>query len=320
MKKQVIIDCDPGIDDAVAILLAKNRPEINLLGITTIYGNSNIENTTRNAVYLKRTFDLESPVYQGAARPLYIEMDDPPTFVHGEAGLGEIEVQDGDYAHDGLDAAAFIANAIMENPHEISLVCLGRLTNIALALKLAPEIAFLIKELVLMGGYFGSSTIAGNVSPVAEANIYGDPHAADQVCSAGWSPTFVGLDVTSRCLITKEIDDRLAASNSLECKFLSRIIPFYRSFYHSIGFKEGYPLHDSSALIYLLRPDLFRTISGPTRVVTEGIAKGQTIMDWVGRRKQMTNPWSDIASSSACVDVDVKKLLDFYSEAFLQKI
>ena len=83
MKKQVIIDCDPGIDDAVAILLAKNRPEIDLIGITTIYGNSTIENTTRNALHLKRTFDLESPVYQGAARPLYIEMDDPPTFVHG---------------------------------------------------------------------------------------------------------------------------------------------------------------------------------------------------------------------------------------------
>ena len=320
MKKQVIIDCDPGIDDAVAILLAKNRPEIDLIGITTIYGNSTIENTTRNAVYLKRTFDLGSPVYRGAARPLYIEMDDLPTFVHGEAGLGEIEIHGGDYAPDGLNAAAFIVDTIKENPHEISLVCLGRLTNIALALERAPEIAFLTKEVVLMGGYFGSSRIAGNVSPVAEANIYGDPHAADKVCLAGWSPTFVGLDVTSRCLITKEIDDKVAASHSPVCKFLSRIIPFYRSFYRSIGFRNGYPLHDPSALIYLIKPDLFGTISGPTRVVTEGIAMGQTIMDWVGRRKQTTNPWSDIASSSACVDVDVKKLLDFYSEAFLQKV
>lgn len=314
---KIIFDTDPGVDDSMAILFAHLCPEIDLIGLTSVFGNASIAQTTRNAVYLRDRFGLDCAVHQGAGQPLSMPLDEPPAFVHGDDGLGNTGFST-DQGPDEGDAVSFIIETVRANPGEITLVPVGRMTNIALALALAPDIADLVRGVVLMGGVIGRNGIIGNVTPVAEANIYGDPHAADVMMQASWPLTMVGLDVTMQTLVAPERMQRLADEGGELGEFLFAISRHYQAFYQSRSGSESFPMHDSLALIYAIRPDLFGVEQGALRVLTEGDGLGQTVFSPANRVFHEA-PWTqERPHQNVCVSVDSAAVLDLYFDTFLK--
>jgi inosine-uridine nucleoside N-ribohydrolase len=198
----------------------------------------------------------------------------------------------------------------------VSILALGPLTNLALALRLDPGIATLVPQVVVMGGAFGWYGRRGNVSPVAEANVRNDPHAADEVLAAPWPVTMVGLDVTSRCVFTTEDARRLAAEGGEAGQFLWDISRDYEALYKEHDKLDGCCLHDVAAAICLLEPGIFSTNRGPIRVVTEGIAIGQTIQPASGLSFP-ASAWDRVPPQQACNEVNVKQLMQVYSGALV---
>ena len=272
--RKVIVDAYPGIDDALAMLFALRSPALDVLGITTVFGNANIEVGTANALRLVELAGRDVPVARGAAHPLIIPPASPPDFVHGTDGLGNIAAPKPTRQPIEVSAAEFIVSTARRHPGQVTLLAVGRLTNLALALALEPRLPALVREVVLMGG---SASAGGNVTPVAEAIIWGDPHAADIVFGAPWKVTMVGLDVTSRVRLGDDRLERMAARDQRVGGFIYRITRFYKQFHDSMGVTGGFYVHDPSAVAYLIDPGLFSTDRARVRVVTEGIAIGQTI-------------------------------------------
>ncbi|MBL8591166.1 MAG: nucleoside hydrolase [Devosia sp.] len=274
---KVIFDTDPGVDDAMALLFLHASPEVELIGITTTFGNGSIETTTRNALYLCERFGIAAPVARGAAAPLVGEAGAPPSFVHGGNGLGDIALPS-EIARtpDPRPAHRLIIELVRAHPGEVEIVAVGRMTNLALALRENPGIVGLVKQVVIMGGAFGINGVLGNVTPAAEANIWGDPLAADEVTGASWPLTMIGLDVTQKTRMPTPFLRALANEAGDAGRFIWDISRFYEDF-HLKGGVDSIYVHDSSAVAYLLDPQLFETRRGAIRVVTEGIAFGQTI-------------------------------------------
>jgi inosine-uridine nucleoside N-ribohydrolase len=302
MAEKVIFDTDPGIDDAMALLFLQRHPEIDLVGITTVFGNSSIETTTRNALYLKQLWDIGAPVAKGAGEALVKPRGPDVTIVHGDNGLGNVPVPETvDVPLDPRPAHRFIIDMVRASPGEITLCAVGRMTNLALALREDPEIAGLVKAVVLMGGAVG---VSGNVTPVAEANIIGDPHAADVVTTAPWPLVLVGLDVTRKTVMTRAMLKRLVTEGGAPAQFLSDISQHYIDFY-SRHLADGMLVHDTCACLYVVAPELFTMQRGAIRVVPDGIAEGQTIQraDGVWYRP---GPWDGLPSQSAAVDIDAE--------------
>ena len=299
---KVIFDTDPGVDDAMALLFLHRHPEIDLLGITTVFGNASIETTTRNALFLKREWKIDAPVAKGANVTF-----DPgrssghwPTFIHGDDGLGNIDVPAIiDVPLDPRPAYQFIIDTVRANPGEVRLVAVGRMTNLALALKHDPEIAGLVKDVVIMGGSFH---VPGNVTPIAEANIHGDPEAADAVMTAAWKVVVVGLDVTGVTTMSRTFLAEMAEEGGEHVELLNSISQFYIDFYAHIV-DDGMMVHDSCACVYIVAPELFTTRSGSIRVVCGGIADGQTIQKPDGRQFP-PGDWDDLPSQLACLEID----------------
>lgn len=307
MSKKIIIDTDPGIDDAMAILFAFASPEVEVVGLTTIYGNVHTALATQNALRLAEFAGRpQTPVAHGADKPLVIPFDEAPEIVHGADGLGNTHQPPPHGQPIDRSAAQFLVETIMAHPGEITLVPIGPLTNLALALKLEPRIAQHVAEVVVMGG---AATVNGNVNPAAEANIWHDPHAADKVFTAGWPVTMVGLDVTMATQMDETYLAGLRASRTGE--FIFQVSRFYQQFHKLAHGIDACHTHDPSAIAYLIDPSLFTTERGPIRVVTEGIAMGQTLMD--RRREWLTpNAWSDMPEVNVCVGVDSARLLELY--------
>ncbi|RLA31794.1 MAG: nucleoside hydrolase [Gammaproteobacteria bacterium] len=310
--KQVIFDTDIGIDDAMALLFLHYSPDVNLLGIVTGFGNASVENTTRNALFLKEQFNIDAPVFRGAAEAIGERLGEGyPDFVHGSNGLGEIEFAEPGIEVESTAGAQGIVDLVTANPNELSIVAVGRMTNLALALELCPELPSLVKEVVIMGGAFGLNGHRGNVSPVAEANIAGDPQAADIVFTSGLPITIVGLDVTQESIASSHFFDQLrddaGAAGELIYRFSRRYLEFHQE---RTGHYEC-SVHDSSAVAYLLNPDLFETEQAVVRVVTEGIAMGETIASSPGARYE-SNEWQDKPTVNICTSVDSDRLLDLY--------
>lgn len=273
--EKVILDVDVGIDDAMAILFASKSPEIELLGVTTVFGNSSIDDSTRNALFILERCGLRVPVAQGASVPLVAPPIPPVAYVHGSNGLGNVPVGEPSRAMLApVSAAEFIIAQSRLYPGELTLVPVGRLTNVALALRLDPTLPSRIKRIVLMGGAFDTR---GNITPVAGANTFGDPHAADIVFQADWDVTAVGTDVTRQVMIDQDDLHELARRNPLAGGFVRDMTAFYLEFHRSVGVTGGFYIHDPSALMYLVRPELFEVTRAAIRVVTDGLAVGQTI-------------------------------------------
>lgn len=315
--EKIIFDTDPGIDDAMAILFAEACPNIELVGITTGFGNANIATATRNALYLKHRFNLSADVARGAAEPLVIPVDDPADFVHGDNGLGNIEIDETDLPTPVSQTACdYIIDTVKANPGEITLVAVGRMTNLALALRKCPELTSLVKQVVIMGGAFGHNGKTGNVTPFAEANIIGDPHAADEVLTANWPVTVVGLDVTTKIIMSNGYLKALSSSSPLYGEFIYDITRFYADFHQKTDNVDGIYVHDSSAIMYVSAPDLFTTISGPIRVITEGPAIGHT-MQKTQTKRYPVDAWADFPAQNVCSDVDVEGYLRRYQDVLL---
>ena len=313
---KVIFDTDPGIDDAMALLFLHRHPQIDLIGITTVFGNAPIDLTTRNALFLSQEWGMSAPVAQGAG--VTFDPSRPeghwPTFIHGENGLGDIEIPEAiSVTADGRPAWQFIIDTVRAQPGEVTLVAVGRMTNLALALKADPDIAALVKDVVVMGGAF---ELNGNVSPAAEANIHGDPEAADLVFTAPWRVTVVGLDVTLKTVMTSGYLAEMAAVGDEAVKLLSDISQFYIDFYkHRVG--DGMVIHDSCACVYVVAPELFQTRSGPIRVVCGGIADGQTIQKPDGRVFP-PGQWDGHPSQLVCTDIEADRVLEVLRVAIVE--
>ena len=225
--QKVIIDCDPGIDDAMAIILAMEYSDFEILGITTVFGNAGLEQATENALKIVELSGKKIPVFKGADRPLVVPRENPPDFVHGVDGLGNTNWAASTLQVEPILAADFIVETINTYPGEITILAIGRLTNLANALALDPEIAIKTKNVILMGG---TLHVPGNVSPVGEANISGDPHAADLVFRASWPVTMIGLDVTTKLIMNDQILDTIREDNGQYGNFIYDISRFYRNF------------------------------------------------------------------------------------------
>jgi inosine-uridine nucleoside N-ribohydrolase len=314
MMHKVIYDTDPGVDDAMAFVFQTLHPQIELLGVTSVFGNSTIETTTRNALYLAGRFAPGVPVARGAAAPIKCAAPAPIDWIHGKDGLGNTGLRSSDQsALDARPAHRFIIDTVRASPREVTLLAVGPLTNLALALKEDPEIASLVKRVVVMGGAFGTDGRYGNVSPAAEANMRGDPDAADIVFGASWPVAIVGLDVTERTIMTTDYLAKLRDEAGEVGRFVWDISRHYESFHQSSAGLAGIYVHDSSAVAYLLAPQLYVTRKGPVRVVTEGIAAGLTI------QKPMTfaapaPDWDDRPACDVCIEVDAAKMLELYAD------
>jgi inosine-uridine nucleoside N-ribohydrolase len=314
-RTRILFDTDPGIDDAMALAMLALDPRAELVGITTVFGNVPIELTTRNALALRELFGIpEVPVARGAARPLVKPAGDFADFVHGANGLGNVELPEPSGALDPRPAAQFIVEMARRHSGELVLVPVGPLTNLALALQLDPELPRHVREVVLMGGAFGTHGHGGNMSPVAEANIFNDPHAADLVATAPWPVTFVGLDVTHEVVMTTGYLDELGARGGPHGTFLRDITRFYEAFYE---FRTGGGIccHDATAVACALDASAFTRRPGAVRVVTEGLAAGQTIQSVRGSRFPATD-WDARPEQQVCTGVDVARVLADFRRLF----
>ena len=301
----VIFDTDPGIDDAMALAFLARRPEFELLGITTVLGNARIATVTRNALYLRERFGLAAPVAQGAADTLRGRGDEEALHVHGGNGLGDIPLPDTPFA--GLDprpAHGFLIDALRARPGEITLIAVGRLTNLALALRAAPDIVSLVRRVVVMGGAFGFNGHHGNVRPHAEANISGDPEAAEAVLNAGWPVTIVGLDVTEEVILDAAFLDTLGERGGADGRFLRDVSRFYQRFHRDRVGIDGIYGHDFLAVAVAMRPELFETRSGRVGVVCEGAFDGRTLLE------------EGDGPCTVCTGVDAPAILALYAETF----
>ena len=306
--RKVILDADPGIDDAMAILFALRSPALEVLAITTVFGNADVDIGTANALRLVELLGKNVKVARGAAHPLVLPKAPAPDFVHGTDGLGNIAAPLPKGRAIEASAAELIVATVRQHPRAVTLVAVGRLTNLALALALEPRLPELVEEVVLMGG---SAFAGGNVTPVAEANIWGDPHAADIVFAAPWKVTMVGLDVTMRVRLQDDRLSRMAGKDERVGGFLYRISRFYKQFHDSTGVTGGFYVHDPSAVAYAIDPSLFTTEKARVRVVTEGIALGQTIAV-AGPRAERWEASRGRPEVTVCRDVEGERLLRLF--------
>ena len=313
MSKQnptrIIIDTDPGVDDSMAILFAFCSPEVQIEGLTTIFGNGGGDITTLNALRLVELAGRpDVPVAQGAESPLQRKFEGFGWRVHGRNGLGEVDFPLPTVKPDPRRAAQFIVDTVMANPGEITLVPLGPLTNIALAVMLEPKIAENVKEVVLMGG---AANAKGNASAVAEANIHNDPEAAKIVFEAPWKVTMVGLDVTRMTVMTPEYMEELKSAGNRYTDFICKIVPHYMAFYLEYDNLVGFHVHDSSALAYVIDPTLFTTKKLYVQVETNSPShSGMTAADWRHRGNGEPN-------IHVCVDVDNGRFLELYKQRLM---
>lgn len=315
-RLKVIFDTDPGIDDAMALLLLARHPDVELIGVTTVFGNAAIDTVTRNALFLKDKFGFAAPVARGADKPISGGAVGPsPVLVHGHNGLGDIDLPATVRSTPSeLPAHQLIIELVRRYPHDVTIIAVGRMTNLALALAEAPDITALVHDVVVMGGAFGRNGHTGNVTPVAEANIFGDPVAADIVFGADWPLTIVGLDVTKEVLMTPVYIDELAKTGP-DGAFVKAISNHYSNFYRGRENIEGFFVHDSSAVSYALHPEFFNTERGTIRVVPDGLAKGQTIIKPEGQ-SYPPGAWDNRPAQTICIGVDSQALLKLYSSVF----
>lgn len=303
--KRIILDCDPGHDDALAMFLAAGSPEIEIAAITTVGGNQTLEKVTRNALGLATLAGLTCPVAAGAERPLVAE---PQTAgeIHGESGLDGVTLPESTIELDPRHGAQLIVDTIMASePGEITLVPTGPLTNIALALRLEPRIAERVAEVSLMGG----GAREGNWSAVAEFNIVVDPEAADAVFSAPWKVTMVGLDATHQALLTPEVIDRIRALNTEISDFIIALFDFFvTTNLAEQGFPDP-PLHDPVALARVIDPAVTTCKQTPIKVELTGThTRGMTVTE--------LRPWiNEPATTHVALGLDAPRLWDLLVDA-----
>lgn len=312
---KILIDCDTGIDDSLAILYALRQPKFDILGFTTACGNTGAVQAAENTLRLLKLAGREGeiPVSIGENAPLNGVWDGPVVNVHGPNGIGGVELPPSAQKPVEERACDFIVRLARENPGELTLVTLGRMTNVALALQKEPELPRLVRGIVAMGGTYHAP---GNVSPVAEANIAGDPEAADQVLAAGFEVTIVGLDVTTKIHLTSthfaSLREHCAPENRAIADYLVQAFTYYRGFYRGCnGYMDHCPMHDPLAMLIAVNPGVATMRRLPARVECGGaFCRGMIVTD--SRTNPMDAPFANI-----CVDVDEDQAIGSLLGVFL---
>ncbi|WP_312810274.1 nucleoside hydrolase [Sedimentibacter sp.] len=273
-KRNIIIDCDPGIDDVVALCFAfANEDKFNILGITTVAGNQTIEKVTKNTIGLMSFLNKDIKIAQGAKCPLIREKR-PAINVHGENGVGDYEFPHTKELYSN-NAVLFLRDTIMSSREKVTLVPIGPLTNIALLIKAFPEVAENIELLSIMGG----STTVGNTTPVAEFNVWADPEAARIVFDSKLPIVMSGLNVTHSTGLFREDVNELLKSNGRVTKMCGDILNFYFRGDH-VNNGTFTPIHDASAFMYLIHPELYTCRHMDVKVdCSEELSRGNTVCD-----------------------------------------
>jgi inosine-uridine nucleoside N-ribohydrolase len=300
----IILDCDPGHDDAIALLLALGSPELELVGVTTVSGNQTLDKTTANALrVLEHVERGDVPVAAGADRPLVRERF-VAAYVHGETGMDGPDLPTAQGSPHELHAVDFIAEQIRAREGRLTLVPTGPLTNVALLLALHPDVR--PERIVLMGGALGE----GNRTPAAEFNIWADPEAARRVFESGIPVTMMGLDVTHRALIDADAVERLRGAGRagrLAAELMDFYARFHREMYPELG---GSPLHDAVAVAHVVRPGLVTTV--PAHITVDcgwEQGRGRTNVDTRGRNgAELDNEAGVDIDNGAFVDLLVERL------------
>lgn len=308
MAKKIILDCDPGHDDAVAILLALGNPEIELVGVTTVGGNQSLEKVTYNArAVLEKAHATTIPVYAGCDRPL-IRPQEVAASIHGKSGLDGVDLPEPSRPLEDMHAVNYIIKTVMESePGTITLVPTGPLTNIALACRLEPKIIDRVKEVVLMGGGYHKA----NWSAVAEFNIKVDPEAAHIVFNESWRLTMVGLDLTHQALCTPEVQKRIENIGTPLAQFVSDSMDFFRQAYKDNQNFVDPPVHDPCTIAYLIDPSVVQTRRCPLDVEIHGeLTSGMTVADLRG-----PEPSTDECNTQVATKLDFDKFWDLVTEA-----
>ncbi len=273
MAARIILDCDPGIDDALAIVFAHGHPGIELAGITTVAGNVGLATTTRNALAVCEFIGAAgTPVTAGCAGPLLRPAHDARD-IHGASGLGGAELPAPAAGPAPGHAIDFIIDTVRAAPGEVTLVATGPLTNIALAVRREPRLPGWVRDFVIMGGSSGR----GNTTPAAEYNIWADPEAAAVVFGAGWTVIQLGLDVTLRTGVSAAALQRMSELGPLGTVLLRPALGQYLS----TGSSSGPPVHDVCAVAWVAQPDVFGLVPARVQVETAGrLTSGMTVTDF----------------------------------------
>jgi inosine-uridine nucleoside N-ribohydrolase len=277
----ILLDCDPGHDDAIALLLALASPELELLGVTTVAGNQTLDKTTANAIRVLEFAGFgDIPVAAGADRPLVREQY-VAAYVHGETGLDGPDLPAPRSEPVGRHAADFLADRIRDADGAVTLVPTGPLTNVALMLALHPDAR--PERIVLMGGAIAE----GNVTPAAEFNIWCDPEAAARVFASGIDLTMIGLDVTHKALFTAAHAGRLAGRVG---EMVTELLRFYGNFHREVYGFDGSPIHDAVAVAYVMHPELVQTLHRNVEIDLESdLCRGRTVVDLWQRTDRSPN-------------------------------
>jgi len=298
---KLIIDTDPGVDDAMAYFYAHACGALDVVALTTIFGNVTVEDATRNALWLVQTSGGSAKVCSGVDRPLSIPPNAPSSEVHGERGFGTVEIDDPAGTAEPEDAADFLVRVARESPGELTLCAIGPLTNVARAIQKDPEFVSNLHQLVIMGGTLDAR---GNVTPYAEANFWNDPHAANTVVTAPGSGriVIVGLDLTDRVELTREDFLTLEQQSPQTGGFLQKISAFYIDFYERRSGRPACSLHDPTAVIACHLPELFTMEETALSVVTEG--------EEIGNMKR--NSDGAARKCFVCMDAEIGAVLSQY--------
>ena len=293
-KEKIILDCDPGHDDAVAIMLAAINPKIELLGITVVAGNQKLEKTVNNALKVCNHLNLNVPVYSGMSRPMIREQliaDD----IHGETGLDGPKFEELKIKAENKHAVNFIIDTLMNSDEKITLVPTGPLTNIGMAIRFEPKIIEKINRIVLMGGSYQ----LGNMTPAAEFNILADPDAAHIVFSSGVKLVMMGLDLTRQASATKEVVEKIKSLNNKASKLFVDLMEFFAASQKNVFGWTAPPVHDPTTIAYIIDPECIEVKPMFCEIeLWSERSYGRTLCDYFGILKKKSN-----------VDVAVK--LDF---------
>lgn len=313
--KKIIIDCDPGMDDSMALIMALKSPLLKVLAITTVNGNYPVNITCKNALKILELLNItDIPVSRGQNAPL-IRKAPPDPFTHGKDGQGENNLPEPKLFHSEKSAVDIIISTVMDNPHEVTILSLAPMTNLALAILKEPSIVPLIPEIIAISGAFGLNKSAfinaTGDSPQSEWNVFVDPEAADIVYKSGIPLTAIGLDVATHFCVDFSEDDITAFGTSTrkEASFLYQAIQFVRK----RGFNSYCTVIDCMAVAYAIDKNLIKTFPVHVGVETKGeLTLGMTVID---RRHHHT--WEHLPIIQVAYDADYQKFLDMVKEAVL---
>lgn len=301
----IIIDCDPGVDDAIALMLALRSPELAIRGITTVAGNVPLNLTQHNARQICELMDRSDlAVYAGCPRPLVRSLVTAED-IHGRTGLDGASLPDPTMPLQHSHAVTYLVDTLQSIPEPIILATLGPLTNLAVALIQAPNIRSKIAKIVMMGGAIAQ----GNITPAAEFNIYVDPHAAHVVFASGVPITLLSLDITHQVLTTPERLAAIKAVGTSASQVAVDLLSHYGKADEARLGTVGAPLHDPCVIAYLLRPDLFATVLGRVKVeINSPLSLGRTVVSFARESAQPAVTIVEAVDAAGIYDLLIERL------------